>query len=817
MSGSPSSGSQDSAPLASSARMAATRATLTPASPAGWPQPIIRSSTSWGSSWGTFSSAALTIVALRSSGRHSTSDPFMARPMGLRAVETMTASGMDVLLRVAPCCLRSYRWSHGRAPPGWGVPVGVGVGVVGVGVARSVAMCGSPSDLGPSRLEPALEAGGVGVDAVERLELLALGRVGALELARELPGQRFGDVVAVAPRGLGHLGPPAQRALGLLEDLDGIGHQPEVGERDAGGSALDEALQRGERLVEIEVGRRRRRAQHADVGQAHAHRIAGEQQPRVRVVQRQVVLGVPRRIDRGERAVGRDGDLLTVGQHVDALGRRRGEPPVEGVEQVAVDHCRAVDELGGVDQVPSAPLVDVDGGVGERGGHVAHAPRVVEVDVGDRDAGELAGVDPEVDQGGEQRRYRRLAAGLDQHGGITCDEVAGRDLLPAAEQGVDLQDSGSDLAVHRVPFSPWAGLCRPADPTVERRRRYPSLGSGRMVRRPTPTAQTLWDDPAEPTLSVSEVGEVVAGALRRAFPDEVWLRGVIRNLTRGRAGMVWFDLVEPAPGGDLAKPAVATLPVVLFDDERRRVNARLREGGNAVRMDDGTEVRIRGRLDYWPRGGRLQLQMSDIDTAFTLGQLAAERDRLLRLLRAEGLLDRQAGLARPALPLRLGLVTSGGSAAEHDVLDELRRSRIGFHDVRAFERHAFEVWRGVAAAVGRHLRAEDDRLRTCGRNVAVAKRQGLSGADRDLSGRAMRVRRSATGALARSALAVERSVGRAESGARAHLRGHDQVLAAAAERLVQRPPRLLAGGSPGLATLDPQVRALDPARSLARG
>ena len=434
-----------------------------------------------------------------------------------------------------------------------------------------------------------------------------------------------------------------------------------------------------------------------------------------------------------------------------------------------------------------------------------------------------------------------------------------------------------------------------------------------MVRRPSPSAPTLWDDPDEPTLSVSEVGEVVAGALRRAFPDEVWLRGVIRNLKRGRAGMVWFDLIEPASGGDLGKPPVATLPVVLFDDERRRVNARLREGGNAVRMDDGTEVRIRGRLDYWPRGGRLQLQMSDIDTAFTLGQLAAERDRLLRLLRAEGLLDRQAGLARPALPLRLGLVTSGGSAAEHDVLDELRRSRIGFHvvradvrvqglnaarsvawalglmsshevdavllvrgggatsdlaafdseviaraiatldvpvftgighdidhtvadevahtayktptacaqavvdDVRAFERHAFEVWRGVAAAVGRHLRAEGDRLRTCGRHVAVATRQGLSGADRDLSGRAMRVRRSATGALARSALAVERSVGRAESGARAHLRGHDQVLAAAAERLVQRPPRLLAGAARDLARLDAQVRALDPARSLARG
>ncbi|MGH9215865.1 MAG: exodeoxyribonuclease VII large subunit, partial [Acidimicrobiales bacterium] len=116
-----------------------------------------------------------------------------------------------------------------------------------------------------------------------------------------------------------------------------------------------------------------------------------------------------------------------------------------------------------------------------------------------------------------------------------------------------------------------------------------------------PTPQTLWDDPGEPTWSVAEVGETLAVALRRAFPEEVWVRGVIRNLSRGRGGMVWFDLIEPAPGGDLSKPPLATLPVVLFDDARRQVNARLGAGGNAVRMVDGTEVRVRGRPGYWPR------------------------------------------------------------------------------------------------------------------------------------------------------------------------------------------------------------------------
>src|ERR1700749_2485406 len=69
---------------------------LNPCSPPGSPQPTIRSSTWDGSSWGTLASAAVTIWASRSSGLIEVSDPLPARPMGERAVATMTASGIPV-------------------------------------------------------------------------------------------------------------------------------------------------------------------------------------------------------------------------------------------------------------------------------------------------------------------------------------------------------------------------------------------------------------------------------------------------------------------------------------------------------------------------------------------------------------------------------------------------------------------------------------------------------------------------------------------------------------------------------------------------
>src|ERR1700685_610384 len=67
---------------------------LKPCSPPGSPQPRIRSPISAGSSCGTWATAAVTICAARSSGRMPVSEPLNARPIGDRAVATITASGM---------------------------------------------------------------------------------------------------------------------------------------------------------------------------------------------------------------------------------------------------------------------------------------------------------------------------------------------------------------------------------------------------------------------------------------------------------------------------------------------------------------------------------------------------------------------------------------------------------------------------------------------------------------------------------------------------------------------------------------------------
>ena len=190
---------------------------------------------------------------------------------------------------------------------------------------------------------------------------------------------------------------------------------------------------------------------------------------------------------------------------------------------------------------------------------------------------------------------------------------------------------------------------------------------------------TLFDDSVgrapHDTWTVPELSLHVGRLLVGAFPDDVWVEGQIRNLNRSNNGHVYFQLAEPCPAGQQPN---TQLSVTLLAPERTLVNAQIKRAGGGVRMEDGIEVRIQGRIRWYGPRGTLQLRMHGIDPDYTLGRLQADKDRTLALLAADGLLDRNGRLPVARVPLRIGLVTSMGTAAHADVLAELTASGIGF-------------------------------------------------------------------------------------------------------------------------------------------
>lgn len=176
------------------------------------------------------------------------------------------------------------------------------------------------------------------------------------------------------------------------------------------------------------------------------------------------------------------------------------------------------------------------------------------------------------------------------------------------------------------------------------------------------------------TWTVTEVCQGVSDLFEQAFPDEIWISGEISGYRVSPQGHAYFDLVDPQ---HKARGAAPKLSITLFAGRRRGVEATLRKVGGLT-LDDGIEVRVRGSLGYYAPQGKVQLLMTAIDPRHTLGQIAAERDRILRALKNEQLLDRNSQLALPAVPMKIGIVTSVHSAAYNDVVEELVNSGFAY-------------------------------------------------------------------------------------------------------------------------------------------
>lgn len=370
-------------------------------------------------------------------------------------------------------------------------------------------------------------------------------------------------------------------------------------------------------------------------------------------------------------------------------------------------------------------------------------------------------------------------------------------------------------------------------------------------------ALPLLDD--DGTLTVAEVGRRVERAIRRELPPTLWVRGEIQGLSRPPTGHVHLQLVGDG----------VSLPVVLFASDRPRVNRSLVAAGNAVRMADGTEVRIRVEVRFYAPKGQISLRMLAIDPAFTLGRLAEQREVLLRRLAADGALRAQSALAVPDLPLRVGLVTSLGSAAHGDVMRTLAAAGVGWRVVECHtavqgpgaERSIAAALRAVAAAgvdvvclvrgggARTDLAAFDSEV--VARAIATLGVPVLAGIGHDvdtsvadevawqrfvtptaaatwLCERAQRwcerrddafagcVRAAAT-AADRAGRRLERRAGRAAGSARHHLRAASQRVDGLAARAARRPELVLDAASAALAQRAARASAADPARLLARG
>lgn len=211
-------------------------------------------------------------------------------------------------------------------------------------------------------------------------------------------------------------------------------------------------------------------------------------------------------------------------------------------------------------------------------------------------------------------------------------------------------------------------------PSAAARASARGLGTG------TGTAPTLFDTgaqdasaPRDDTLTLSQLTEQVDVALKQRFPLPVWVVGEVVDLRPRSHRHMFFSLVEKHEGENHPR---AKVDAAVFQRVADDLVPMLRDKG--LELQDGIAIRARVRVDFWRQAGRFRLVVEDIDPAFTLGQLAVDREKLLAELRAAGLDQRQPALPLPRPPLRLGVLTSPSADGWTDFRRQLEESGFGF-------------------------------------------------------------------------------------------------------------------------------------------
>lgn len=182
--------------------------------------------------------------------------------------------------------------------------------------------------------------------------------------------------------------------------------------------------------------------------------------------------------------------------------------------------------------------------------------------------------------------------------------------------------------------------------------------------------------------TVSQFTSFVENVFRRHLGFDFWIVGEVSSL-KSSSGHVYFDLIEPEQERALQTGRAASVSCCFWAGKIRQLSEKI----SNFPLAEGIKIKLKVHCDFRKEGSRLNLIVDDIDPQYTLGDLALQRQNIVRELKRRGLYDRQRLHAKwPDFPLRIALLTAAGSRAQTDFLDELKISKLSFQ-VTLFDCH----------------------------------------------------------------------------------------------------------------------------------
>jgi exodeoxyribonuclease VII large subunit len=210
--------------------------------------------------------------------------------------------------------------------------------------------------------------------------------------------------------------------------------------------------------------------------------------------------------------------------------------------------------------------------------------------------------------------------------------------------------------------------------------------SGTQPLEPVGTSGTIGARSTRTVLTVSELNATIRDLLENQL-HTVWVEGEVSNARVWNTGHMYFTL----------KDGASQIKAVMFRSALRYLK---------FKPEDGIKVVARGKVSVYDPKGEYQIICEHMEPK-GLGSLQQAFEQLKKKLAAEGLFDPARKRPLPALPRRIGLVTSIDGAALRDMIRVLRRRYPNAHLVISPTRVQGEgAGREVAHAIRKVARIE---------------------------------------------------------------------------------------------------------------
>ena len=174
-------------------------------------------------------------------------------------------------------------------------------------------------------------------------------------------------------------------------------------------------------------------------------------------------------------------------------------------------------------------------------------------------------------------------------------------------------------------------------------------------------------------LTLTELQLMIRDSLYISLPEMYWVIAEISEIRENYSGHCYLELIEKQSD----EKNIRSKAKAIIWSSRYRFLKSFFENATGETLRDGIKILVKIKVEYHEQFG-LSLIISDIDPSFTVGEMAAKRQQVIKRLEDEGVISMNRELELPSVPCNIAVISSKNAAGYSDFINHLKGNSYGY-------------------------------------------------------------------------------------------------------------------------------------------